>query len=1209
MHYSITALSDALVRVLGHSLWQGAIVGVLVWGVLRLLPAKRSDLRYGVAVGGLVAVVLMCFATWSVLRIETVPVGNSASASAAAFDRKINEGVESQSVAMLARAWDELASDPHSGERGYAMRTDGQVIAYWLSALWLCGAVVMLVRGMLGFVAVRAWLGESANGLQFDVSALEAIVKALSNRLGLRRVVRVFVSDRISVPAVIGTLWPVILVPPAMLSGVPVEQWQIIIAHELAHVWRWDAVVSLAQMVIESLLFFNPAVWWLSRQVRVEREACCDALAAKVCGQPLSVARVLVEVASVATQQSHIAAALAFAEPTREGELTDRVRRLVDPDQAPRSKVSWVFLGAVFVALAATAVLLQRGTDLAVRAAAEWMSPKERIEKLVELEAERNGNIVPLAEGSQGKSGDNFPSPSDSPPADPNAGKIAVFLIVKTDDGSDVSPKLSLTSVSAVSHSSSANSLNTPREAVPEHRLTLHYPPCHLRFIASQPGRAIVTSPVISLMPTDREKTIELILTKGLPVDVVVRNEQGQPIPHAWVQQSTPLKLRSSISWSGGAELQADEHGRLRFEHIGNIEHSFLAMAPGYQRLQFENAFRDPTPFTPDAPLFITLKAARPTPVRVIDAVTNQPIKNAQLRLAHRQSKTYGAGFGVSRRWLTPNKWSDYGVTDEAGRASLDQLEEGAKYSFAVFADGYGTGVLETKPGQLEQTVKLSQPLKIAGRVTGSIERLQKQTDPKKTGYQFSVYSRLSEHINDNMWAEVDAEGRFTLEGYSVGEQLTLSLPDERRDIELKTSVTDLEFDIKPAAGPTSYPKREVVIRLTGTAQDAPARGSLYVSWQHPTIRAEQIQNGPLPVRGNEIRFNALVGAHLNFREEDLVGYRITEQNQIEIKAGSEPQIIEVPAVAAGGIHGSITRADGSPAQSAFVYAFATKLPSSEKDHGRINPSSYSGGSQFLRKVPLGGRYVVLAREQTPTGYVWAISNEVTIDESHPIAQADIKLPTGRDLQVKVLDDTGKPVVGQEVQLEIGFRQRKPVDTGFSSSIASETDSLGFAKFQNLAVDQPLGPVELTLYCTVKPNPFRGSTTKIDPSKPIELRLTRGVSASGVVIDSATNKPIPDAEVRIHPRHFDQASFKQSVTAKTDADGRFRIEGLEPIEYSGYVEHTSPKGTIVTPYGNSGLRFSYPAEVEQHSLTAGPKEKPVRWEVIIHPGSKLRPAE
>ena len=1204
MHDSIIGLSETLVRVLGHSLWQAAVVGVLIGVVLRLLPAKRAELRYGVAVGGLATIVLLSFATWSVLRMETLPVGDALSVNAVALGGEFQDGVVS--VAQAARLSGVGQTDVGTGEPP-VLRSES--LAYWLAGLWLCGAVVMLVRGVLGFVAVRAWLAESAAAAHVDVSRLSVIVKQLSDRLGLRRVARIVVSDRISVPAVIGTLWPVILVPPSMLSGVPIEQWQIIIAHELAHVRRWDAVVSLAQMVIESLLFFNPAVWWLSRQVRVEREACCDALAAQVCGQPLSVARALVEVASVATRQSHLAAALAFAEPMKEGELTDRVRRLVDPDQAPRSKVSWVCLGAVFLALAVTAVLLQRGTDLAVRAAAEWMSPKERIEKLVALEAERNGNIVPLAEGLQGKSGDNDPpSPSDSPPADPNAGKIAVLLIVKTDDGSEISPKLSLMSASAVSHSSSSSSLNTPREAVPEHRLTLYYPPCHLRFVASQPGRATVVSPVISLMPTDREMTIELILTKGTPVDVVVRNEQGQPIPHAWVQQSTPLKLRSSTSWSGGAELQADEHGRLRFEHIGNIEHSFQVMAPGYQRLQFENAFQDPTPFTPDAPLFITLKAARPSPVRVIDAVTNQPIKNAQLRIAHRQSKTNGAGYGVSRRWLTPNKWSDYGITDEEGRAPLDQLEEGATYSFAIFADGYGTGVLETKPGQPELTVKLSPPLKIAGRVIGSVERLQKQTDPKKSGYQFSVHSRLCEHINDSVWAEVDDEGRFTLEGYSVGERLTLTLPDERHDILLKASVADLEFDIKPAVGPTSFPKRDVVIRLTGTAQDAPARGSLYVSWQHPTIRAEQTQNSPLPVRGNEIRLTALVGAQLYFREEDLVGYRIAEQQNIEIKEGTEPQVIEVPAVAAGGIHGAITRADGSPTQSAFVFVFATKLPSSEKDHGRINPSSYSGGPQYLRKVPLGGRYVVLAREQTPTSYVWAVSDEVTIDESHPIAQADIKLPTGRDLPVKVLDDTGKPVVGQEIQLEIGFRQRKPVDTGFSFSITSETDTLGFATFQNLAVDQPLGPADLTLYGTVKPNPFRGSTTKINASKPIELRLTRGVSASGVLIDSTTNRPIPDAEVRIHPRHFDEASFKQSVTTKTDADGRFRFEGLDPIEYSGYVDHTSPKGTIIKAHGG-GFSFSYPAGVEQHSLTAGPKGKPVRWEVIIHPGSKLRLAE
>ncbi|MDA0660358.1 MAG: M56 family metallopeptidase [Planctomycetota bacterium] len=235
MHDSFVGLSETLVRVLGHSLWQGALVSVLVGGVLQLLPAKRSGLRYGMAVGGLAAVVLMCFGTWSVLQMEAMPVGNSTRASAAAFDPKFNDEANSQSAVAIARAWDDPASTPRSGD---TMRVGGQVIANWLSAVWLCGAIVMLIRGVWGFVAVRAWLGESAKNLQFDVSVLEAIVKELSHRLGLRRVARVFVSDRINVPAVIGAIWPVILVPPSMLSGVPVEQWQIIIAHELAHVRR-----------------------------------------------------------------------------------------------------------------------------------------------------------------------------------------------------------------------------------------------------------------------------------------------------------------------------------------------------------------------------------------------------------------------------------------------------------------------------------------------------------------------------------------------------------------------------------------------------------------------------------------------------------------------------------------------------------------------------------------------------------------------------------------------------------------------------------------------------------------------------------------------------------------------------------------------------------------------------------------------------------
>lgn len=226
-----------------------------------------------------------------------------------------------------------------------------------LALIWLCGAVVMLLRGLAGFVIARRWLVESAAVAESGMEELTEIVKELSGRLKLRRLVHIVLSDRISTPAVVGVLWPVILVPVSMLTGVPADQWRIMIAHELAHIRHRDPLVSLIQMVVESLLFFNPFVWWLNRIIRAEREAC-DAVAARICGQPMSVAKTLVDVAA-SIHRPLISSAMAFAEPSSDGELSDRVLRLVQPDRPPRSKISWLSVTVVMMALAATFVLLQ----------------------------------------------------------------------------------------------------------------------------------------------------------------------------------------------------------------------------------------------------------------------------------------------------------------------------------------------------------------------------------------------------------------------------------------------------------------------------------------------------------------------------------------------------------------------------------------------------------------------------------------------------------------------------------------------------------------------------------------------------------------------------------------------------------------------------------------------------------------------------------
>jgi hypothetical protein len=107
------------------------------------------------------------------------------------------------------------------------------------------------------------------------------------------------------------------------------------------------------------------------------------------------------------------------------------------------------------------------------------------------------------------------------------------------------------------------------------------------------------------------------------------------------------------------------------------------------------------------------------------------------------------------------------------------------------------------------------------------------------------------------------------------------------------------------------------------------------------------------------------------------------------------------------------------------------------------------------------------------------------------------------------------------------------------------------------------------------------------------------------LLEAETGKPIPRAEVRLVPREFGQATFRGQIRTKTDADGAFRFEGLEDLDYVAYIDGTVPKGTVVTRVGN-GTRFRYPEGVRSHGLRAGMHG--VRFEVLVYPGSSLRGA-
>ncbi|MHC4400549.1 MAG: M56 family metallopeptidase [Planctomycetota bacterium] len=140
---------------------------------------------------------------------------------------------------------------------------------------WATGVFLLSARLALSVLGVH-WLRRGGHSISAE---LAAHVDRLSRRLGVQNVPSVMASERMREAFTVGFLRPVILLPASWLGETTPEVLEAVIAHELAHIRRWDTWVNLFQRLVETLLFYHPAVWWLSRRVRVEREKCCDELA------------------------------------------------------------------------------------------------------------------------------------------------------------------------------------------------------------------------------------------------------------------------------------------------------------------------------------------------------------------------------------------------------------------------------------------------------------------------------------------------------------------------------------------------------------------------------------------------------------------------------------------------------------------------------------------------------------------------------------------------------------------------------------------------------------------------------------------------------------------------------------------------------------------------------------------------------------------
>jgi bla regulator protein BlaR1 len=305
-------LSEEWIYALGwtviHSLWQAGLVAFVMALVLLKMQTKSAKWRYLMANLSLLTVFLLAAANFCRLYL------NKASEVAS-----ISEGA----LVSAKSEWILFFSEPTWTEQFIAYFNEHLPI---IVVVWLSGMAFFVLRLIGGYAYVQRLK-------TYQVQALpqrwQELLNDLTQRVSLNKNVRLLESMQVGVPMVIGFFKPVILMPVGAVNQLRPEEVEAILAHELGHILRHDFLLNIIQSIIETLFYFNPAVWWISANIRTERENCCDDIAIQICGSSLSYVKALVRL----QEMNHRAPALAMLFPGKKNQLLNRARRLLNQPQ------------------------------------------------------------------------------------------------------------------------------------------------------------------------------------------------------------------------------------------------------------------------------------------------------------------------------------------------------------------------------------------------------------------------------------------------------------------------------------------------------------------------------------------------------------------------------------------------------------------------------------------------------------------------------------------------------------------------------------------------------------------------------------------------------------------------------------------------------------------------------------------------------------
>jgi beta-lactamase regulating signal transducer with metallopeptidase domain len=371
----------ALGWTLVHFCWQATAVASAYAVMNQLTSRATSATRYAVALIALTLMPVVALATFvEELRIATPHQTNG----------NLSLAVPEKFATAPSPILREISQPSPVEDIGAWLKWRAELVLPWVDAVWMLGVLLLATRAFGGLWHLEQ-VKQRARGLVPQDVAHS--FNRICHQVRVGRRVALLVSEEVISPLAMGVWRATVILPASAVLGLPIEELEAVMAHELGHIRRWDYVVNLLQTAVEGVLFFHPAVWWLSRTVRERREVCCDEIAVRSCAGAEVYARALLKLEEQRTRELRLALALEGCS----GSLLGRVRQVLGEGFAMEcrmtSGVRVAAAGALMIALllgprVGEAVTSPKVVPVRAAAAVVTVSPEARRSKMVGVEAQ-----------------------------------------------------------------------------------------------------------------------------------------------------------------------------------------------------------------------------------------------------------------------------------------------------------------------------------------------------------------------------------------------------------------------------------------------------------------------------------------------------------------------------------------------------------------------------------------------------------------------------------------------------------------------------------------------------------------------------------------------------------------------------------------------------------------------------------------------------